>query len=252
MAQWRAVIAIFCLLLAGGPGQALADTVNAALDTPSLELLPHLQAVATDQPAVSIEVPGSAPGQKVLLPLQAKGTGPEYRWIVANLGNPASTAQDVVMVVPHQGFVGSGVFWPLPQGSRILGLVSVGGAEPQRLANFGADAFALRIEPGQVMTVAMEMQPGDVSGMRLWKRAAFEANSNSFAFFRGVIIGLATLVGTRRHIAVRGQNDCRLSLRGAVYLGLRWLHRPRGRLSSLGWCLVRGQRYAGAGNSSNH
>ena len=195
MAQWRAVIAILCLLLAGGSSQAVADTVSAAFDTPSLDLLPHLQAVATDQPVVSIEVPGAASGQKILLPLDAEGTGPEYRWIVANLGNPASVAQDVVMVVPHQGFVGSGVFWPFPPGSRILGLVSVGGGEPQRLANFGADAFALRIEPGQVMTVAMEMQPGDVSGMRLWKRAAFETNSNSYAFFRGVIIGLATLVG---------------------------------------------------------
>ena len=133
MAQWRAVIAILCLLLAGGSSQALADTVNVALDTPSLDLLPHLQAVATDQPTVSIEVPGTAPGQKILLPLEAKGLGPDYRWIVANLGNPASVAQDVVMVVPHQGFVGSGVFWPLPQGSRILSLVSVGGAEPQRL-----------------------------------------------------------------------------------------------------------------------
>jgi len=194
MAQWRAVIAILWFLLIGAITPAAADTVNAALDTASIDLLPHLQAVTTDQSAVSIEVPASTPGQAVVLPLEAKGFGPSYRWVVASLANPASTAQDVVLLVPHQGFVGSGIFWPAPQGSRIVSMVSVGGAEPDRLLDIGADALSLRIEPGQVVNVALEMASGDVSGMQLWKRQAFEENSSAYAFFRGVIIGLAVLV----------------------------------------------------------
>ena len=195
MAQWRAVIAIVWFLLIGGSLPVAADTINAALDTPSIDLLPQLQAVTTDQPAVSIEVPAATQGQTMLLPLEAKGFGPSYRWIVASLANPASTAQDVVMLVPHQGFVGSGVFWPKPQGSRIVSLVSIGGAEPRRLVDYGADALALRIEPGQTVTVALEMNSNDVSGMQLWQRQSFDAESSARSFFHGVILGLAILVG---------------------------------------------------------
>ncbi|MBL8907574.1 MAG: EAL domain-containing protein [Rhizobiales bacterium] len=195
MAQWRAVLAIVWFLLVGGSLPAAADTINAALDVPSIELLPHLQAVTTDQPAVSIEVPSATPGQTVLLPLEAKGFGPSYRWIVASLANPSSAPQDVVMLVPHQGFVGSGIFWPKPQGTRIVSLTSIGGAAPVPLADYGADALSLRIDPGQTVTVALEMDSGDVSGMRLWQRQAFDANSNAQSFFHGVILGLAILVG---------------------------------------------------------
>jgi diguanylate cyclase (GGDEF)-like protein/PAS domain S-box-containing protein len=195
MAQWRAVIAIVWFLLIGGSLPVGADTINAALDTPSIDLLPQLQAVTTDQPAVSIEVPASTAGQSVVLPLEAKGFGPSYRWIVASLANPSSASQDVVLLVPYQGFVGSGIFWPKPQGSRIVSLVSVGGAHPTPLAEPGADALALRIEPGQTVTVALEMASNDVSGMQLWQRPAFDANGNAQSFFRGVILGLAILVG---------------------------------------------------------
>ncbi len=195
MAQWRAVIAILWFLLIGGFLPASADTINAALDTPSIDLLPDLQAVTTDQPAVSIEVPGPTQGQTVLLPLEAKGFGPSYRWIVASLANPSSTARDVVMLVPHQGFVGSGVFWPKSQGSRIVSLVSIGGPQPAPLVDYGADALALHLDPGQTLTVALEMNSNDVAGMQLWQRQAFDDKTNAQSFFRGVILGLALLVG---------------------------------------------------------
>ena len=180
-------------MLIGGSLPVAADTINAALDTPSIDLLPHLQAVTTDQTAVSIEVPSATQGQTILLPLEAKGFGPSYRWVVASLANPASVAQDVVMLVPYQGFVGSGVFWPKPQGSRIVSVISIGGAQPTPIVDYGADALALHIEPGETLTVALEMYSNDVSGMQLWQRRAFDEKTNSQSFFRGAILGLSLI-----------------------------------------------------------
>ena len=152
------VIAIVWFLLIGGSLPVAADTVNAALDTPSIDLLPHLQAVTTDQPAVSIEVPASAAGQTILLPLEAKGFGPSYRWIVASLANPSSASAGRRHARPASGLCRLGRFLAASRrAAAFVSLVSVGGAQPASLADAGADAFALRIEPGQTMTVALEI-----------------------------------------------------------------------------------------------
>jgi hypothetical protein len=180
--------------LAAGCGAATArDIVNAALKTPSIDLIPVLEAVETDKAQVAIEIP-DAGAQKSLMTLDAKGPGPLHRWVVFSLLNPDAVPHDLVIVSPHQGFVGSGFFWPKREGSRLYGVQNSANAEAIPLRALGMDALAFRIGPNASQTFALELAPAGLGSLSLWQRNAFETQAGEYAFFRGVVLGIATLL----------------------------------------------------------
>ena len=189
-----AILVVFAALLALSEASAARDVVNAALKSPSIDLIPVLEAVETDKAQVAIEIPGAA-SQKTLMTLQANGAGPLHRWVVFSLLNPDSTPHDLVIVSPHQGFVGSGFLWPKREGSRLYGVQTNTGAAPLPLRSLGTDALAFRIEPNSSQTFALELTPAGLNTLSLWQRNAFEAQAGEYAFFRGVVLGIATLLG---------------------------------------------------------
>jgi diguanylate cyclase (GGDEF)-like protein/PAS domain S-box-containing protein len=191
---FTALLVVFAALLAFSQGADARDVVNAALKSPSIDLIPVLEAVETDKAQAAIEIPGAA-GQKTLMTLQANGPGPLHRWVVFSLLNPDSTPHDLVIVSPHQGFVGSGFVWPKREGSRLYGVQTNTGAAPLPLRALGTDALAFRIEPNSSQTFALELTPAGLNTLALWQRNAFEAQAGEYAFFRGVVLGIATLLG---------------------------------------------------------
>lgn len=191
---FTALLVVFAALLVHSQGSAARDVVNAALKSPSIDLIPVLEAVETDKAQAAIEIPGAA-GQKTLMTLQANGPGPLHRWVVFSLLNPDSTPHDLVIVSPHQGFVGSGFVWPKREGSRLYGVQTNTGAAPLPLRALSTDALAFRIEPNSSQTFALELTPAGLNTLALWQRNAFEAQAGEYAFFRGVVLGIATLLG---------------------------------------------------------
>jgi diguanylate cyclase (GGDEF)-like protein/PAS domain S-box-containing protein len=169
------------------------DPINAALKTPSFDLIPFLDEVKTDKAQVTIEIPDTG-AQKSLMTLQATGPGPHH-WVVFSLLNPDPVPHDLVIVGPHQGFVGSGFFWPKREGSRLFGVQSSTGTPPQQLKARGVDALGFRIDPNSSQTFALELTPAGLSSLSLWQRNAFEAQAGEYAFFRGVVLGIAMLIG---------------------------------------------------------
>lgn len=193
MALLRVSIALFFMLLLSLSAAAQDKTVDAAFDGASLNLLPFLLSVDTDKPAVTIKTAEDASG--ILMELPAKGTEPMHRWVVVTLTNSGAEARDVVVATPHQGFAGSGVLWPKPIGSRIQNVVAAGQATIAPLRVINSDAFALRIEPKGKVTVAMELTRTGLDEIELWQRIAFDAKSEQNGFYRGVILGIAMLLG---------------------------------------------------------
>jgi diguanylate cyclase (GGDEF)-like protein/PAS domain S-box-containing protein len=193
MALLRASIALFIMLLLSVSTSAQDKMVDAALDGASLKLLPFLLSVDTDKPVVTIKTAEDASG--ILMELPAKGSEPVHRWVVVTLTNSKDEARDVVVATPHQGFAGSGVLWPKPIGSRIQNVVAAGQATIAPLRVINSDAFALRIEPKGKVTVAMELTRTGLDEIELWQRIAFDAKSEQSGFYRGVILGIAMLVG---------------------------------------------------------
>ena len=158
-----------------------------------IDLLPHLLSVDTDKPVVTIRTAEDTSG--LLMDLPAKGSEPVHRWAVVTLTNSGQQARDVVVVTPHQGFAGSGVFWPKPIGSRIQNVVAAGQATIAPLRVINSDAFALRIEPQGRVTVAMELTRTGLDEIDLWQRAAFDAKVEQNGFYRGVLLGIVMLLG---------------------------------------------------------
>ncbi|MFZ5676799.1 MAG: EAL domain-containing protein [Pseudomonadota bacterium] len=193
MALLRISIAFLLLLVLALPATAQDKAVDSVFEGPSRDLFPHLLAVETDKPVVTIKTSEDATG--LLMELPAKGNEPVHRWVVVTLTNSGAEAREVVVVTPHQGFAGSGVFWPKPIGSRIQNVVAAGQAAIAPLRVTNSDAFALRIEPKGRVTVAMELTRAGLDEIELWQRIAFDAKAEQNGFYRGVILGIAMLIG---------------------------------------------------------
>jgi diguanylate cyclase (GGDEF)-like protein/PAS domain S-box-containing protein len=188
------LLAVCAGFTAACSGADARDIVNAALKSSSIDLIPVLEAVETDKPQVAIEIP-DAGRQKALMTLQAKGPGPVHRWVVFSLLNPDAVPHDLVIVSPHQGFVGSGFLWPKREGTRLFAVQNSAGNGPLPLQALGVDALAFRIDPNSSETFALELSPAGLNGLSLWQRNAFEAQVGEHAFFRGVVLGIAMLLG---------------------------------------------------------
>ncbi len=171
------------------------DIINAALKTPSIDLIPVLEAVETEKSQVSIELAGSNGTQKTRLTVQAAGPGPLHRWVVFSLLNPDAFPRDLVIVSPHQSFVASGLIWPKRQGSRLYSVSTSAGLDMTNLRALGADALGFTMAPNSSQTFALELTSAGLSDLTLWQRSAFAAQDSEFAFFRGVILGIAMLLG---------------------------------------------------------
>ncbi|WP_119389947.1 EAL domain-containing protein [Taklimakanibacter lacteus] len=193
MALLRISIALFMALFLAVVASAQDKTVDVAFDGAGIDILPYLLSVDTDKREVTIKTSEEADG--ILMELQAKGPEAVHRWIVVTLTNSGAAARDVVVATPHQGFAGSGVLWPKPLGSRIQNVIGAGAATIAPLRVVNADAFALRIEPRGKVTVAMELTRTGLDEIGLWQRIAFDAKAEQSGFYRGVILGIAMLLG---------------------------------------------------------
>lgn len=193
MAPLRVFIAFVLLLVLAMPAMAQDKAVDSVFDGQSIDLFPHLLAVDTDKPVVTIKTAEDQTG--LLMELPAKGNEPVHRWVVVTLTNSGAQAREVVVATPHQGFAGSGVFWPKPIGSRIQNVVAAGQATIAPLRVTNSDAFALRIEPQGRVTVAMELTRAGLDEIELWQRIAYDSKAEQNGFYRGVILGIAMLLG---------------------------------------------------------
>ena len=188
------LLAAVAILLAMLP-PVRAEPVDVSFESAQIDLLPLSQAIQSLAPRTTVELPaaGDAPAQT--LELNARGPGLLHRWAVFTLHNPDPFPRDLVVAAPHQRFVASGVLWPLPEGSRVLGLVAADGRQIAPIPSAGADAFALTIPPGAIASYVLEVSATGLDRLSLWHRDAFHVVADRYAFFRGLVLGIAILLG---------------------------------------------------------
>ena len=174
-------------------GASARGQVDAALRAPSIDLMPMLEKMQTDQPEVTIKVSESK-GPGTLMTLQAKGPGPVYRWAVVSMLNRDPVPHDLVLVVPHQNFAGSGFFPPRQQGSRLFSVQHSGLSTVTALHTAGADAYAFRVEPDQPVSFALEMTAAGLNSVTLQQRMVFDGATGNDLFYQGLLIGIAMLI----------------------------------------------------------
>ncbi len=172
-----------------------AEPVDVGFDQARIDLLPSVAAVESLSPKAIIELPATTSRPRQSISLIGRGPGPLYRWAVFTLHNPTAEPQELVIAAAHQRFVGSRVLWPRPEGSRIVGLVAAEGHSVQPLASLGADAYALTLPPGDMSSYVLEVSVTGLDSLSLWRRAAFHAAADQYAVFRGMVLGIAMLLG---------------------------------------------------------
>ena len=180
-------------MLAPMPAGAV-EVVDTSFSGPFIDLMPALHGVESGRANISIELPTDASGQRIRMPLEARSTGPTHRWAVLHLRNPKTEPENLVLVIPHQGFSDSGVFWPVHSGTRIHSFQISAGQSVQSLRVPGADVLALTINPGFSVTYAIELGDAGLGGLLLWHRQAWDAQAGSQAFFNGAVLGIAILL----------------------------------------------------------
>ncbi len=190
---WRWVLLALAILLPVRHGLA-ADAIDAALKLPSLDLVPYLSWVETDKPAVAVERPSDGATAKELMKLEARGAGPLHRWAVFGLVNRGAAPRDLVIEIPYQGFAGSGMLWPRPLGGRVVSVATAGEIALQPSPSAGRDVYGLILAPGQTAAIAFEIGNLNQPAMTLWQREAYEAQKDSYSFFRGALLGIAMLL----------------------------------------------------------
>jgi diguanylate cyclase (GGDEF)-like protein len=171
-----------------------ADFADVAMRNSNIDLIPYFALLETGERDVPIERPGAGTGVKDFMTLHGKGPGPMFRWVAAGFANSGATARDVVIVVPDQGFVGSGIFWPKPLGGHVVSITTSSPLALQPLSATGEEAFAFTLAPGATAAVAFEITERGLAGASLWQRDAFDAQNNYYAFFRGALLGVAALL----------------------------------------------------------
>jgi diguanylate cyclase (GGDEF)-like protein len=190
---WHMVLLALAMLLPVRASLA-AEVIDAALKGPNFDLMPYLSWVETEKPAVAIERPSGSAETKELMKLEATGRGPLHRWAVFGLVNRGEAPQDLVIDVPHQGFAGSGILWPKPPGGRIVSIVTAGKIALQALPSAGHDVYGLKLAPAETAAIAFEIGNANQPVMTLWQREAYEAQEDSYSFFRGALLGIAMLL----------------------------------------------------------
>ena len=185
-----ALIALFAVMFAFRAASA-DDLVNVSGVETAIDLVPHLKIIETEQNSYPLALPPDAAGNAPVFTLDARGKGTVHRWAVASLANPGGQPADLVIVVPHRGFTGSGINWPLPAGTKLVSVLSADGAPVPVLAAPGEDAFALFLERGRAGTIAFELGEAGTPAMTLWTRSAYESHAASQSFTRGAVIGIA-------------------------------------------------------------
>jgi diguanylate cyclase (GGDEF)-like protein len=180
------------LLAVAGVARA-QSVVDVPFDAPSIDLAPYVKYVETDKSSVSVQLPPLQNGQPEIITLDAKGDGPLYRWGAVSIRNLGYIPADVVLTIPYQGFVGSGIFWPKEQGTKVV-RVTESRAVASVVNDIGADSLAIPMTAGSRTTVAIQTANATLDGMSLWQRSSFDAYSDSQAFFRGAILGIAILM----------------------------------------------------------
>lgn len=192
------IAVLTCLLLMLGLAAPAAaqgrDVLPASFTTDSVDLSAVLERIETETAEVRIPLPVDEAGNVGAMVAVARNFALRHRWAVFSLRNKDTEPKDLVVATDWQGFAGSGLIWPQFASRKILSVQSAPGLQPAQLVQTGGDAYSFRINPGATVTYALEVSPGGLGSLSLWKRDAYSAHRQEVSTFQGMLMGFALLI----------------------------------------------------------
>lgn len=179
-----------CLVLLAGTSASARDVISSSFTTDNVDLRAVLERIETENAEVRIDLPPNQSGAASSMVATASVFALRHRWAVFSLQNKSTAPQDLVIVSDWQGFVGSGLFWPSFGKQNILSVQSAPGLHPIRLVRGAGDAFAFRINPGETVTYAVEVNTAGLDNLILWKRTSYASHRQNVS----MLLGFALLI----------------------------------------------------------
>ena len=167
---------------------SVPDSVNA------VNLRAGIDVVSGENGRVQLSTAPGADGiiRRIEVLAQKEGTNPN--WGLFALGNESDVQIQRLLVAPFYRLPGSGLIDPDLGSDRIAVLTVNAGIRPERVNDPEADVFEITLDPGATVTFVAELVNGELPELYLWKPDAYRDYVNSFTLFRGVVLGIASLL----------------------------------------------------------
>ncbi len=182
------------VVLAWAASASALDSVNVVPDSRAIELTGAVDLYPRHGDRLQVSTAPDADGFVRRMEVAAREAGRQASWAVFALRNESDEQIDRLLVAPHFRMVGSGIVRPDLGTTRIAAITPSQGFRPEREEAHDADVFRVTLDPGAVVTFAIELRGPDVPQLRLWMPEAYTEKVNSFTLYQGMVIGISGLL----------------------------------------------------------
>ncbi|MBB3973428.1 EAL domain-containing protein [Hansschlegelia beijingensis] len=189
----QAIILVAALIGCVAPSAAL-QTLSVRPDDQALDLTQALERPQGEPDRIQVATVPGPDGIARRIEVRSERPGDGRQWAVFSLKNEGDEQIDRLLVSPHYRLVGSGALWPDLGEQRIQAVTASQGFRPDRQESDDADVFLLTLDPGATVTYVVELSSPELLQLTLWEPDAYKDKVNSFALYRGILLGIGGLL----------------------------------------------------------
>ncbi|MEM7461408.1 MAG: EAL domain-containing protein [Pseudomonadota bacterium] len=199
MKIWNGIIGIFIPLILLFSLFPIAPTfalepVSVSRDDTAIDLSGAVEFHLQQGESVRISTAPDRDGIVRRVEVRSRNGNSVTNWAVFALANNSNEQLDRLIVAPHYRLVGSGLFWPDLDSTRIGTITPSEGFSLETIPDREADVFLITLDPGAVITLIAEMKSPNLRSLYLWEPEAYKDTVNSYTLYRGIVLGISGLL----------------------------------------------------------
>ncbi|GIL02039.1 MAG: diguanylate cyclase [Alphaproteobacteria bacterium] len=187
-------LAALCGLLLSALSARALEPVQVSRDAPAIDLTAAAEIHHQESDSLNVSTAPDRDGIVRRVEVRAKNPQAVTHWAVFALVNNTNEQLDRLIVAPHYRLVGSGIFWPDLDSSRIATITPSEGFSLEPADDREADSFLVTLDPGAVVTFVAELRSPTLPRLYLWDPDAYKDTVNSYTLYRGIVLGISGLL----------------------------------------------------------
>lgn len=170
------------------------EVINVSRDEKAVDITGSVDLYSQQSESLKISTAPDREGIVRRVEVRAKNPDGITNWAVFALTNNTNEQIDRLIIAPHYRLVGSGLFWPDLDSSRIVSITPSEGFSLEPAEDREADAFLITLDPGAVITLVAELKTSKLPKLYLWDPDAYKDTVNSYTLYRGIVLGISGLL----------------------------------------------------------
>ena len=198
--QLRTILILLSVIATFLPGTQLVgaaralELINVSRDEKAVDITKSVDLYSQQSESLKISTAPDREGIVRRVEVRAKNPDGITNWAVFALTNNTNEQIDRLIIAPHYRLVGSGLFWPDLDSSRIVSITPSEGFSLEPTEDREADAFLITLDPGAVITLVAELKTQKLPKLYLWDPDAYKDTVNSYTLYRGIVLGISGLL----------------------------------------------------------